>query len=144
MAELPSGTVTFLFTDLEGSTRRWELFPAAMREALARHDEILRDAIEAHDGAIVKSTGDGVHAVFRTAHDAVCAALDAQEALSVQEWGVTGALRVRLGVHTGECELRGGDYYGSVVNRAPRKSLHFSASHHAPSSSICASSATPV
>jgi predicted ATPase/class 3 adenylate cyclase len=120
MAELPSGTVTFLFTDLEGSTRLWEQFPEGMREALARHDEILRNAIEAHDGAVVKTTGDGVHAAFGTAHDAVGAALDAQTALSAHEWGVTGALRVRVGLHTGECQLRGGDYFGSVVNRAAR------------------------
>jgi class 3 adenylate cyclase len=120
MAELPSGTVTFLFTDLEGSTRLWEQFPEDMREALARHDEILRNAIEAHHGVIVKSTGDGVHAAFGAARDAVCAALDAQAALSAQEWGVTGALRVRLGLHAGESQLRGGDYYGSVVNRAAR------------------------
>ena len=67
MAQLPTGTVTFLFTDIEGSTRLWEEHPEAMRPALARHDEILRDAIEAHGGHVVKTTGDGVHAVFATA-----------------------------------------------------------------------------
>ncbi len=67
MSELPSGTVTFLFTDLEGSTRLWEEHPDAMRDALARHDEILRAAIEAHEGHVVKTTGDGVHAVFAAA-----------------------------------------------------------------------------
>ena len=64
MAELPSGTVTFLFTDLEGSTRLWEEFPNEMRAALARHDEILRDAVEQRDGHVVKTTGDGLHAAF--------------------------------------------------------------------------------
>ena len=70
MTELPSGTVTFLFTDLEGSTRLWEEHPDAMREALARHDEILRGAIEENRGHVVKTTGDGVHAAFATASDA--------------------------------------------------------------------------
>ena len=70
MHDAASGTVTFLFTDLEGSTRLWEDFPDAMQDALARHDEILRDAVAAHDGQIVKTTGDGVHAVFASAHDA--------------------------------------------------------------------------
>ena len=69
MTELPTGTVTFLFTDLEGSTRLWEEHPDAMQGALARHDEILRDAIAAHDGHIVKTTGDGVHAAFANADE---------------------------------------------------------------------------
>ena len=81
MAELPSGTVTFLFTDLEGSTRLWEEQPEAMQPALARHDAILRDAVGAHAGHVVKSTGDGIHAVFATADDAIDAAVDAQLAL---------------------------------------------------------------
>ena len=67
MSELPSGTVTFLFTDIEGSTRLWEEHPDAMRDALARHDEIVRDAIEAHGGYVVKTTGDGFHAAFSAA-----------------------------------------------------------------------------
>jgi predicted ATPase/class 3 adenylate cyclase len=120
MAELPSGTVTFLFTDLEGSTRLWEEHPDEMREALARHDEILRNAIAAHDGAIVKTTGDGVHAAFTMADDAVAAAIDAQLRLGAEEWGETDALRVRMGIHTGPAELRDGDYYSSAVNRAAR------------------------
>ena len=76
MSELPSGTVTFLFTDLEGSTRLWDEQPDAMRPSLARHDAIVRDAIEGHDGYVVKTTGDGFHAAFGTAHDAVDAAVD--------------------------------------------------------------------
>jgi class 3 adenylate cyclase len=74
MPDLPAGTVTFLFSDLEGSTRLWEEQPEAMPAALARHDEILRDAVEAAGGWVVKTTGDGVHAVFGTAGDAVVAA----------------------------------------------------------------------
>src|SRR5947207_3998731 len=126
MAELPTGTVTFLFTDLEGSTRLWEEHPDAMQGALARHDEILRDAIAANDGHIVKSTGDGVHAVFVEAIAAVCAARDAELALIAEPWGDTGPLRVRMGLHTGPAELRAGDYYGTAVNRAARL---MSASH---------------
>ena len=78
MAELPSGTVTFLFTDLEGSTRLWEEYPDAMPAALARHDELLRDAIESHRGYVVKMRGDGVHAVFASVRDALSAAVGAQ------------------------------------------------------------------
>src|SRR6478672_3321333 len=110
MVDLPTGTVTFLFTDLEGSTRLWEEQPGAMARALPRHDEILRDAVEAHHGSIVKSTGDGVHAVFAAAPDAVAAAIDAQLALTGEEWPDGLPLRVRMGIHTGEAELRDGDY----------------------------------
>ncbi len=115
---LPSGTVTFLFTDIEGSTRLWEEHPDAMRDALARHDEILRAAIEAHEGHVVKTTGDGVHAVFAAAQHGVEAALAAQVALGDESWEKTGPLRVRMGVHSGEGEHRDGDYYGTAVNRA--------------------------
>ena len=79
MTELPSGTVTFLFTDLEGSTRLWEEHPDAMRAALARHDEILRNAVEKREGVVVKTTGDGLHAAFATAPDAVAAILEAYQ-----------------------------------------------------------------
>ncbi|HXY91985.1 MAG TPA: adenylate/guanylate cyclase domain-containing protein, partial [Acidimicrobiia bacterium] len=120
MAELPSGTVTFLFTDLEGSTRLWEDHPEAMHGALARHDEILRAAIAVHDGHVVKTTGDGVHAAFAEAPAAVLAARDAQLALAAEPWAATGPLKVRMGVHTGHAEARDGDYYGSSVNRAAR------------------------
>ena len=120
MAELPLGTVTFLFTDIEGSTRLWEEHPDAMRDALVRHDEILRDAVIAHDGHVVKTTGDGVHAVFATARDALGAAVAMQLGLSAESFGETGPLRVRMGVHTCEVEYRDGDYYGSEVNRAAR------------------------
>jgi predicted ATPase/class 3 adenylate cyclase len=120
VAQLPSGTVTFLFTDLEGSTRLWEEHPDAMGPALARHDAIVRDAIEGYGGCVVKMRGDGFHAVFGTAHDAVDAAVAAQLALGGEAWDVTGPLRVRMGLHTCEAELRDGDYYGSAVNRAAR------------------------
>ena len=120
MAELPSGTVTFLFTDLEGSTRLWEEHPEAMRRALARHDTILRKAVAECDGYTVKTTGDGMHAVFASAHDAVDAAIAIQQGLAAESFDDTGPLRVRIGVHTCEAEERDGDYFGSEVNRAAR------------------------
>ena len=120
MAELPTGTVTFLFTDLEGSTRLWEDHPDSMHGALARHDEIVREAIESHSGQVVKTTGDGFHAAFATARNALDAALAAQRALTAEPWSSTGRLRARMGVHTGEAQHREGDYYGTVLNRAAR------------------------
>jgi predicted ATPase/class 3 adenylate cyclase len=120
MAELPLGTVTFLFTDLEGSTRLWEEHPDAMQGVLARHDELLRDAVLGHDGVVVKSTGDGVHAAFADSAAAVTAAVAAQLALVSEPWAGTGPLLVRMGVHTGRAEERGGDYFGTVLNRAAR------------------------
>jgi predicted ATPase/class 3 adenylate cyclase len=120
MAELPAGTVTFLFTDLVGSSRLWEGHPEAMREALARHDAILREAVESHHGYVVKTTGDGVHAAFGTASDAVEAAIAGQLGLAGAPWSETGPLRVRMGIHSGAAELRDGDYYGNAVNRAAR------------------------
>src|SRR5262245_59153529 len=91
-----------------------------MQDALARHDELLREAVTAHDGVVVKGTGDGFHAAFATAHDAVDAAVDAQRTLTVEPWSGSLALRVRVGVHTGEAQHRDGDYYGTTVNRAAR------------------------
>ena len=103
--------VTFLFTDVEGSTRRWEADADAMRSALAAHDEVLRGAIEAHGGWLFKHTGDGVCAAFASPRSAVDAAVAAQRALE---------LPVRMGLATGEAELREGDYFGAVLNRAAR------------------------
>jgi predicted ATPase/class 3 adenylate cyclase len=120
MPELPTGTVTFLFTDLEVSTRLWDLEPDAMRLALARHDEILRDAVGAHGGVIVKGRGDGVHAVFSTADAAVRAAIACELAMASESWAVSEPLRARVGLHTGVAEMRDGDYFGSAVNRAAR------------------------
>jgi predicted ATPase/class 3 adenylate cyclase len=120
MAELPTGTVTFLFTDLEVSTRLWDQEPEAMRAALARHDAILRKAVAVHGGEVVKGRGDGVHAVFATADGAIGAAIDAQVAMGAESWDVSEPLRVRIGIHSGGAELRDGDYFGSAVNRAAR------------------------
>ena len=121
-ADLPSGTVTFLFTDIEGSTQLWEKFPKAMKIALARHDEILREAIKHARGHIIKTTGDGVHAAFETALEGVSAALNAQQVLAAEKWEEIEPhrIKVRMGIHTGEAQTRAGDYYGPAVNRAAR------------------------
>ena len=116
----PTGTVTFLFTDIEGSTKLWEQHPEAMRAALARHDALLRQCIEAHGGFLVKTTGDGVHAAFSTANLALEAALASQFALAAETWGLPMPLPVRMGLHTGATEERDGDYYGPPLNRAAR------------------------
>jgi predicted ATPase/class 3 adenylate cyclase len=107
----PSGVVTFLFTDVEGSTRRWEADAQAMRAALVVHDKVLRTAIEAYDGFLFSHTGDGFVAAFASPMSAVNAAIDAQRELQ---------LPVRMGLATGEAELRDGDYFGTVLNRAAR------------------------
>jgi predicted ATPase/class 3 adenylate cyclase len=113
--------LTFLFTDLENSTPLWEQFPAEMRLASAKHDEIMRKAIEAHQGRVVKTTGDGFHAVFESPSDAVTAALVCQQAIIAETWSEDiGTLKVRMGLHTGESQEREGDYYGPAVNRAAR------------------------
>ncbi len=108
---LPSGTVTFLFTDIEGSTRRWETDPAAMRSALATHDAVMAAVIGSHDGRLFKHTGDGVVAAFASAQAAVSAAVQAQRELDVP---------VRMGLATGEIEAQGNDYFGPPLNRAAR------------------------
>jgi class 3 adenylate cyclase len=122
MNNFPSGTVTFLFTDIEGSTKLWERHPEAMKTALARHDSILKEAITSNHGYVIKTTGDGFHAVFATAIEAVRAALAAQHGLQslVSNSAYPFELRIRAGLHTGEAELRAGDYYGPVLNRAAR------------------------
>src|SRR5829696_4597140 len=122
MTDLPTGTVTFLFTDIEGSTQLWENHPDEMRTALAKHDSILRDAITAHHGHIIKTTGDGAHAVFETAIDAIHATLAIQRELATCHFfeNPEVTLRVRIGLHTGEAELRAGDYYGQALNRTAR------------------------
>jgi class 3 adenylate cyclase len=108
---LPTGTVTFLFTDIEASTPRWETDAVGMGADLAAHDEVLRSAIAGHGGFVFKHTGDGVCAAFASAPDAVAAAVEAQRQLR---------LPVRVGIATGAAELRGEDYFGSPLNRVAR------------------------
>jgi predicted ATPase/class 3 adenylate cyclase len=120
VANPPTGTLTFLFTDIEGSTKLWEQNAQAMRSALARHDELLRHAIEEHGGYIFKTVGDAFCCVFPTAPDALEAALETQRRLLSSEWEQTGPLRVRMALHTGAAEERDGDYFGPPVNRVAK------------------------
>jgi predicted ATPase/class 3 adenylate cyclase len=112
--------VTFLFSDIEGSTRRWEQHRQAMQSAVARHDQLLRDAITQRGGCIFKALGDAFCVAFATAPDAVAAAVDAQLALTREDFSSVGGLRVRIGLHTGYAEERNADYFGPAVNRTAR------------------------
>ena len=112
--------LTFLFTDVEGSTRLWEQYPREMKGALERHEVLLRDAIAGAEGEVVKTTGDGLMAVFVAPVAAVEAAIAAQRSLASEPWPATCPIKVRMGIHTGEAEARGGDYFGPAVNRTAR------------------------
>ena len=120
MASPPTGTVTFLFTDIEDSTKMWERSQQAMQAALARHDEILRRAIEDRGGYVFKTVGDAFCCAFSTAPDALEAALDAQRLLLKERWAESGPLRVRMALHMGTAEERDEDYFGPPVNRVAR------------------------
>jgi predicted ATPase/class 3 adenylate cyclase len=111
--------LAFLFTDIEGSTRLWELHPDRMAQALERHDFILRTAVESRGGTLVKTTGDGVMAVFPDAREALASSVDAQLGLGAEPWP-DEPLRVRMGVHAGEAVAREGDFFGPAVNRTAR------------------------
>src|SRR5436190_20142130 len=114
MSELPSGTITFLFTDIEGSSRLWEERPDAMRLALARHDALLRAAIETNGGTVFKTVGDAFCAAFASAPQAIEATLTAQQSLHGVAAGIGGSLslKVRMALHIGTAQLRDGDYFG--------------------------------
>src|SRR5438552_2762097 len=109
MSNLPSGTVTFLFTDIEGSATLAQRYPGAWSSALARHDAILRAAATHHGGRVIKVIGDAFQVAFTAAPDAVAAATEAQRALHLEPWGETGPIRVRMGLHTGAAEVRDAD-----------------------------------
>ena len=117
---LPSGIVVFLFSDIEGSTRRWESHAAAMRDALRRHDKIVRSVIEARRGYVFKTIGDAFCAAFWTIEEALEAAIDVQRRLGSEDFDGVGGLRVRMAVHAGETDERSGDYFGPAVNRTAR------------------------
>lgn len=119
---LPSGVVTFLLTDIEGSTRLWEREPDAMREALERHDAIVNEEVARLRGHVVKSKGEGdsVFSVFASEADAVRAAMSLQRAFADERWVTSTPIRVRMAIHTGRVQLRDGDYYGPTVNRCAR------------------------
>lgn len=119
-ANIPTGTVTFLFTDIEGSTAMWEKYPEQMQTALARHDEILHAAIEARGGYVFKMIGDACCAAFASDKQATLATLEAQRALFAETWDEHTTIRVRMALHTGVAEEKSGDYFGPPVNRVAR------------------------
>ena len=119
-APLPTGTVTFLFSDIEGSAQRWEAHRDAMKAAVARHEQILKDAVARHGGFVFKTVGDAFCVAFPTAPPALGAAIDAQAALAKEDFAAVDGLRVRMGLHTGYAEERNADYFGPAVNRVAR------------------------
>jgi predicted ATPase/class 3 adenylate cyclase len=116
----PTGTVTFLFTDIQGSTRLWEQYPDEMRSALVRHDQLLHRAITDNNGTVFKTVGDAFCAAFATAPNALQAALAAQQSIKSEPWNLPSPFLVRMGLHTGAAEERGGDYFGQPLNRVAR------------------------
>lgn len=121
MPNIPTGTITFLFTDIQGSTQLWEQYPDAMKAALRRHETLLRHAIQTNDGYVFKTVGDAFCAAFPTAPEALTAALTAQRDLTFfgEAFGET-PIRVRMALHTGTADEREGDYFGPAVNRVAR------------------------
>lgn len=120
MITLPSGTVTFVFTDIEGSTRRWQADAEAMQNSLQVHDGLLQQVVAANEGIVFKHTGDGVCAVFSSPRAAVNAAAHIQRSLDEADWSPQEPLRVRIGVHSGEAEVRNDDYFGTALSRVAR------------------------
>jgi predicted ATPase/class 3 adenylate cyclase len=122
MSALPSGTITFLFTDMESSTRAWLRNAGAMAAAVARHDALIERAVAKHGGQVVRPRGEGDSrfAVFARPSEALAAACAAQIALQQEHWTLAEPLRVRMAIHTGEADLRLGDYYGLAVNHCGR------------------------
>jgi predicted ATPase/class 3 adenylate cyclase len=117
---LPAGTVTFVFTDIEGSTQRWDRDPDAMQAALRRHDAILREAIANAGGYVFKTIGDAFCAAFSRPSDALTAALAIQRTLAAEDFSAVDGLRVRIAIHAGQTDERESDYFGPVVNRVAR------------------------
>jgi predicted ATPase/class 3 adenylate cyclase len=120
VAALPQGTVTFLFTDIEGSSRLWEQHPRVMPTALARHDALMNEVVTAHSGVVFKTVGDSMLAAFAQAPQALAAALGAQRAVEAELWELPAPPQVRMALHTGSAETRAGDYFGPALNRAAR------------------------
>ena len=120
LATPPTGTVTFLFSDIEGSTERWEAHPETMSEALARHDHVLRSVIESRGGYVFKTIGDAFCASFKDPAVALVAAFEAQCALNAEDFSAVDGLRVRMALHSGSADERDGDYFGRTVNRVAR------------------------
>ncbi|HVA27920.1 MAG TPA: adenylate/guanylate cyclase domain-containing protein [Candidatus Baltobacteraceae bacterium] len=119
-SKVPTGTVTFLFSDIEGSTQRWDANRQAMQAAVRRHDALMRSAIETNGGYIFKTIGDAFCAAFRSSEEALAATVEAQRRISTEDWNEVGGLRVRMAIHTGIADERDNDYYGPTVNRVAR------------------------
>ena len=117
---LPSGTVTFMFTDIEGSTVRWDRDRVAMQQAVRLHDDLMRAAIARHDGHVFKTIGDAFCAVFTFVGDGLAAALDAQRTLAENDFSAVDGIRVRMALHVGTADERDGDYFGPTLNRVAR------------------------
>ena len=115
----PTGTMTFLFTDIEGSTKLWQEHPDQMKINLAKHDDLLHQVIERNEGYVFKTVGDAFCAAFPTALQGVKAAVESQQALTQTDWG-EALIKVRMGLHTGDAEERDNDYFGNTVNRVAR------------------------
>src|SRR5438270_5655488 len=120
MAILPAGTVTFLFTDIEGSTRLLQEHPREMGDALSRHHDLLREAVEASGGIVFETLGDGVYACFKRASDGLAAAITGQRMIRAHDWQAVGQIRVRMGLHTGDVEVHGEHYFGPALFRCAR------------------------
>src|SRR3981081_4740051 len=120
MLRLPAGTVAFLFTDIEGSTRLLEQHPREMGAAMSRHHDLLQHAVEANGGIVFETLGDGVYASFTRASDGVRAAIEGQQAIRAEKWGAVGEIRVRMGLHTGDVQVRGEHYFGPALFRCAR------------------------
>ena len=114
--------VTFLLTDIEGSTAAWEADADAMAVALARHDELVEQVVTSRGGRLIKTRGEGdaTFSVFDRPSAAAAAAIELQEAIRHEPWALSEPMRIRVALHTGEVELRDGDYFGRAVNRAAR------------------------
>ena len=117
---LPTGAVTFLFTDIEGSTRLWEDDAKAMREALSLHDRIINDSVHGHQGVVFKTGGDSFCASFASPQAALECAIAAQRQLGAARWATESPIGVRMGLHTGTAQVRNDDYFGPALNRAAR------------------------
>ena len=117
---MPTGTFVFLFSDIEGSTVRWEAQPELMQSAVHRHDDLVRAAMEAHGGLVFKTVGDAFCVAFTSPGEALRAAFEAQRALDAEDWSAVDGLRVRMALHAGEAHERAGDYFGPAVNRVAR------------------------
>src|SRR5262245_37075125 len=120
MSDLPTGTVTFVFTDIEGSTRLWEHEPQATRAALVRHDALVREAFHRHAEYIFMTAGDAFCAAFQAASDALAAACDAQLLLAKEPWAEAARIKVRMALHTGLVDCRDNGYFGPPLNRVSR------------------------